>query len=57
MLFTLNINRQNFQSAAKRRTRYKRKRTQWVVDGGSFTSVSSTLCVSLAGHVLIAKKK
>ena len=57
MLLTLNINRQNFQSAAKLRTHYKRKRTPWVVDGGSFTSVSRTLWVSLADDVLIAKKK
>jgi len=56
MLHTLNNNRQIFQSAAKLQTHYKRKRTQWAVDGESFISVSRTICVSLAGDVLIAKK-
>lgn len=57
MLLTINNNRQNFQSAVKLQTHYKRKITQWVVDGGSFTSVNRTFCVSLAGDVLIAKRK
>jgi hypothetical protein len=57
MLLTLNNNTQNFQSAAELQTHYKRKRTQWVANGGSFTSVSRTFCVSLAGDFLIAKKK
>jgi hypothetical protein len=56
MFLTLN-NRQNLQNAAKLQNRYKRKRTQWVVEGGSFKSVSRPLGVSLAGDVFIAKKK